>query len=164
MKGIIIYATKNGCTEKAVRLLQAKLPEGVKAVNLENEKAPDLSYIDTVIIGCPVYVGKTLKIMTDFIQQNLEILKSKSLALFVCAGEQDSVRSQKLIASTYPEELYNRAIIRESFGGELHWDKLDFITKIMLRLVKGIKEGYFRLSEEKIDKFASCVLETNRIR
>ncbi len=164
MKGIIIYATKNGCTEKAVRLLQAKLPEGVKAVNLENEKAPDLSSIDTVIIGCPIYVGKTLRIMTDFVQQNHEILKSKNMALFVCAGEQDTARSQKLIASTYTEELYHHAIIRESFGGELHWDKLDFITRIMLRLVKGIKEGYFRLSEEKIDQFARCVLQKNGIR
>jgi menaquinone-dependent protoporphyrinogen oxidase len=158
MKGIIIYATKNGCTEKAVKLLQSKIPEGIKAVNIAKEEAPDLSSFDTVILGGPIYIGKLHKALSAYIRQNYEVLKRKRLALFVCAGEQDVAAAQKQFVSAFPEELYNCAIMREVFGGELYWDELDFMTKLILRFVKGIKEGYSRLSEVKIDKFARRVL------
>lgn len=157
MKGIIIYATRYGCTEKAVKLLQRKIPGGTESVNIGKEKAPDLSLYDTVILGGPIYVGKTLKVLTDFMQQNLEALKKKKLALFLCAGEQDPQKKEALLTGAFPEELYKIAFMREIFGGELNWEKLDFMTKFMLRLVKGIKEGYSRLSEEKIIKFAADV-------
>lgn len=157
MRGIIIYATKYGCTEKAVKLLQSKIPQEIKAVNVAREKAPDLSSFDTVILGGPIYVGKMHGALSAYMRQNLEALKGKRLALFVCAGEQDPVLSEKQLTAAFPEELNNRAIIREAFGGELYWDKLDFMTKLILRVVKGIKEGYARLSAAKIDKLAKAV-------
>lgn len=153
MKRIIIYATKYGCTEKAVRLLQSKISREIKAVNVAREKAPDLSSFDTVILGGPIYVGKMHAALSAYMQQNREALKEKRLALFVCAGEQDPALMEKQLASAFPEELYNRATVREVFGGELYWDRLDMMTKLILRVVKGIKEGYSRLSEAKIDRF-----------
>lgn len=159
MKGIIVYATKHGCTEKAVKLLQSKIPGEIKAVNVEREKAPDLSLFDTVILGGPIYVGKMHKALSDYMQQNRDALKEKRLALFVCAGEQDPALMEKQLASAFPGELYNRAIMREVFGGELYWDKLDSMTKLILRVVKGIKEGYSRLSEVKIDRFVRGILD-----
>jgi menaquinone-dependent protoporphyrinogen oxidase len=98
------------------------------------------------------------KAMSDYMRQNYEVLKGKRLALFVCAGEQDPTIAEKQLVSAFPEELYNRAVVREVFGGELEWNKLDSITKLVLRFVKGIKDGYSRLSEDKIDKFARRVL------
>lgn len=157
MRGIIIYATEHGCTEKAVKLLQSKIPEGIKTVNVAREKAPDLSLFDTVILGGPIYIGKMHKVLSVYMQQNLEVLKSKRLALFVCAGEQDPVLRDKQLAFAFPEELYSCAIMRETFGGELRLDKLSLTTKLMLRVVKGIKEDYSRLSEVKIDRFAKEV-------
>ena len=160
MKGIIIYATKYGCTEKAVKLLQSKIPEEIKTVNVVKEKAPDLSLYDTVILGGPIYVGKMHKELSSYMQQNLEELKKKRLALFVCAGEQDPVLIEKQLASAFPEELFNRAVIREAIGGELHMDRLDFMTKLILRVVKGIKEDYSRLSDAKISRLAKGVYAT----
>lgn len=159
MKGIIIYATKYGCTEKAVRLLQSRIPGDIKAVNVAKDKAPDLSLFDTVIIGGPIYIGKMYKVLSDYMRKNCEVLKRKRLALFICAGEEDAAIIEKQFVSAFPEELYKRAAIREVFGGELHLDRLDFGTKLMLRIVKGIKEGYSRLSESKIDRFARGLAE-----
>ena len=159
MKGIIIYATKYGCTEKAVKLLQSRIPDGMKAVNVAKEKAPDLSLFDTVIIGGPIYIGKMYKVLSDYMQKNCDVLKRKRLALFICAGEEDPAIIEKQFASVFPEELYRHAVIREAFGGELNLDGLDFGTKLMLRIVKGIKEGYSRLSESKIEKFARALVE-----
>lgn len=157
MKAIIIYSSRYGCTEKAVRLLQSKISQDVKAVNVAREKAPDLTPFDTIILGGPIYVGKMDGKLASYIQQNREDLRRKNLALFVCAGEQDPAVMEKQLVSAFPEDLYNRAIAREVLGGELYWDRLDFMTKLMLRIVKGIKEGYARLSEEKIDRFAGSI-------
>lgn len=158
MKGIIIYSTKYGCTEKAVKLLQSKLAGEIKAVNVAREKAPDLSSFDTVILGGPIYVGKMHSALASYMRKNCEALMKKKLALFVVAGEQDPALSEKQFVSAFPKELYDRAAIREVFGGELYWDKLSSMTKFILKAVKGIKEGYSRLSEVKIDKFASGVI------
>ena len=157
MKGIIIYATKYGCTEKAVKLLQSKIPVDIKAVNVVKEKAPDLSSFDTVILGGPIYAGKMHGALSAYMRQNREVLSGKRLALFICAGEQDPVLAEKQIAASFPEELYNRAIAREAIGGELYWDKLDLMTKLILRMVKGIKEGFARLSIAKIERLAKGI-------
>lgn len=157
MKAVIIYSSQYGCTEKAVKLLQQKIQHGIKAVNVAREKAPDLSRFDTVILGGPIYIGKMHKAMSAYMKQNCEALKAKRLALFVCAGEQDPAVMEKQFASAFPEELYSRALLREAFGGELYWDRLSSLTKLMLRMVKGIKEGYARLSEVTIDRFANGI-------
>lgn len=125
---------------------------------MAREKAPDLSLHDTVILGGPIYVGKMQKALSAYMRQNCEVLKGKRLALFVCAGEQDPVLAEKQLVSAFPEELYGCAVMHEAFGGELYWDKLDPVTKLVLRIVKGIKEGYSRLSEINIDRFAKGVL------
>lgn len=157
MKGIIIYATKHGCTEKAAKLLQSKLPAGTKTVNLEKGEAPDLSLYDTVILGGSIYAGKIQKSLSAYMQKNCEALQKRRLGLFLCAGEEDPAGIQKLLASSFPEELRKKAVMLDSFGGDLYWDKLDFMTKMILRIVVGVKEGYSRLSEAKIEKMAKAI-------
>lgn len=158
MKGIIIYTTKHGCTEKAVKLLQSKTTKEIKAVNLAGEKPPDLSSYDTVLLGGPIYVGKIPKELSAYVKQNYETLKKKRLALFLCGGEEDPETLDKIFTTEFTEELCKHAVMREALGGELHLDQLSFMTKLILRLVKGIRSDYSRLSEAKIEKLAKGVL------
>lgn len=159
MKYIIIYASRHGCTEKAAKLLQEKLTEGTRAVNIEMEKVPDLSSFDTVILGGPVYIGKMHEKLSAYMKSQRDILKTKRLALFICAGEQDPIQRERLLVSAFPEELFACAIMREVFGGELSLKNLSFVKRLLLRFVKGIKEDYARLSEVKIDKFARRICD-----
>lgn len=162
MKKLIIYATKNGCTEKAVKLLQAKLTGATKTVNITRERVSDLSQFDTVILGGPIYVGKIDKALYQFMVLHQGELITKRLGLFICAGEQDYERSQKQLIDSFPKELYDTAIVKDAFGGELDYHKLSFTTKLMLRIVKGITKGYSRLSGEKIEKFAQQLESPNK--
>jgi menaquinone-dependent protoporphyrinogen oxidase len=162
MKSIIIYTTKYGCTEKAVNLLRSKLPLDVKCFNLEKDGVPNLSLFDTVILGGPIYVGKLQKSLCLFIQNHLEELKARRLALFVCAGEEDAVKSEEQLAAAFSQELFQHAFAWEAFGGELQINKISFIEKLMIRIVKGIKESYFKLSEDKIDSFAKRLMTVNK--
>lgn len=157
MKAVIVYATRYGCTEKAVKLLQSKMSDETRAVNVAREEAPDLSAFDTVILGGPIYVGKMHGALSAYMRQNREALKRKRLALFICAGEQDPAVIEKQLAAAFPEELASRAVVREVLGGELHLDQLDWATKLIIRIVKGIKEDYSRLSEVNIDRLARGV-------
>lgn len=157
MKGIIIYSTKYGSTEKAVKMLLSKLPAGFAAADLSKGKVPELSQYDTVILGGPIYAGKTLKEVSNFMEQNIEVLKKKRLGLFLCAGEENLEKRKEMLAAVFPGELHDRAAAKEVLGGELYWDKLDFMTKLILRLFIGVKEGYKRLSEANINSFAKAV-------
>ena len=157
MKGIIIYGSKYGCTEKAVKMLQSKLHAGFGAVNLSKGEAPDLSHYDAVILGGPVYAGKTLKEVNSFMTQNIDALKEKRLGLFLCAGEENTEKRKEMLASVFPGELCSRATVMEVIGGELYWDKLDFFTKLILRVFIGVKDGYARLSEGTISSFAKTI-------
>ena len=75
MKGIVVFTTKHGCTGKAVKLLQSKIPEEIKTVDVAREKAPDLSLFDTVILGGPIHIGKMDKVLSSYMQQNIEVVK-----------------------------------------------------------------------------------------
>jgi menaquinone-dependent protoporphyrinogen oxidase len=158
MKEIIIYTTKHGCTEKAVRMILRKTEKEIKAVNLARDRAPDLHQYDTIILGGPIYVGKLPKELTSFIQHNLDALKSKRLILFLCAGEQDPKAIEQLFSSAFTDDINKHAIYREALGGELHLDQLNFITKLILRIFIGIHKDYSRLSEEGIERLTSKII------
>lgn len=158
MKILIIYATKYGCAQKAVTLLKSRLSENVSSVNIMKDKVPELKDYDTVILGGSIYVGKIQKQMYNYMLKHAEELKTKRLGLFICAGEEDPAIIEKQIKASFPDELLSHAIIKESFGGILSIEKISFIEKHMIRIVKGIKEGYARLSEDSIDKFARNIL------
>lgn len=158
MKGIIVYATKYGCTERAAKLLKSKLSDDFDMADLKNGQVPELSSYDTVILGSPVYMGRMLKEMTDYMQQNVDVLKNKKLGLFLCAGENDPVKKKELLDTVFPRELSSHAFATEIFGGELDLKNVNAFMRFMLRVCIGIKEGYSTLSEEKIDSFSKAVV------
>lgn len=158
MKILIVYATKYGCTQKAVTLLKSQLGENVSSVNIMKDKVPELKEYDTVVLGGSIYIGKIQKQMYNYMLKHAEELKTKRLGLFICAGEQDPAIIEKELKDSFPEELFSRAVVKEVFGGELHIDKISFIEKHMIRIVKGATQGYSNLSEDKIGKFAKDIL------
>ena len=160
MKTLIIYATKYGCTKKAVDLLKSKLHRNVLAINIMHDKIAEMKEFDTVILGGPIYKGRIQKQLFNYMPKHLEELKTKRLGLFICAGEQDSETIEKQIIESFPEALLNHAVAKESFGGELHIEKISFAEKHSIRIIKGIKKGYERLSEDKIATFAARVSYT----
>ncbi len=157
MKGIIIYATKHGCTEKAAKLLKSKLSGDFDMVDLKKDGAPDLSGYDTVILGSPIYIGQMLREMSDFMKKNIDMLLKKRLGVFLCAGEKDPQRLKELLVSVLPSQLYYHAAVKEIFGGELDLKNVGAFMRFMLRVCMGIKEGYSTLSEEKISSFGRAV-------
>lgn len=159
MKSVIIYTTKYGSVEKAANILKSKMGGDVQLVNLMKEKAPELNGFDAVILGGSVYVGSVQKELKNYISVNLPVLQNKRLGLFICGAQVTPEETQKELEGNFPSELYNKAAIKGSFGYEFDFSKLNFMHKIMIGKIAGVKESQFKLSEEKIESFAKAMAE-----
>lgn len=130
MKTIIVYGTKYGTTTKAVKELQKHLQGEVTAVNIVKESAPDLKVFDKVIVGGSIYVGQIQKEVTAFITEQRQTLLTNPLGLFICAGSDETT-----LHSVFEESLRAHANSAENFGGELDTTKMNWIERLICRLI-----------------------------
>ncbi|SCY90797.1 flavodoxin domain-containing protein [Alkaliphilus peptidifermentans] len=148
MKTIIVYSTKYGTTEKCANSLSKKLSGEIDLVNLKSINDIDLSLYERVIIGGSIYLGRIQKEVTNFCSNNLEALKEKKLGLFICCMRDGNEMDIQLKAA-FPQELVDKAIAIDAFGGEFIFDKMGFIDRFIVKKVS------------KTDKDTSNILETN---
>jgi menaquinone-dependent protoporphyrinogen oxidase len=153
MKTLIAYTTKYGSVSKCAGILKDKISGNVQVVNVKTDQVPDLGGFDTIILGGSIYVGKIQKEMRKFCEENLDALLSRKVGLYICAGEQGDKKFEQL-KNAFPEALYSHAAVKEIFGDELYYEKLNIIEKLAVRMLKGTKKSYSHLSMETIDRFA----------
>jgi len=158
MKILIIYATKYGCSEKCSKLLSEKIVGDVDLIDISKSTISDLSKYDKIIIGGPIYIGMMNKEIVKFCDENIELLKTKKMGLFVCSMF-SGIRAEENMKKAFPEELRNIAISIKLFGGELDTVKMKFADKLITKMVgkmpvqpgESINEGILIYN---IDKFA----------
>lgn len=156
MKTLIVYTTKYGSVEQIANILKSKLQGEVALVNLKKEKAPNPDQFDCIILGGSIYIGKIQKAIAEYAQTNLPKLLNKRIGLFICAAEQDPVRSQEL-ENSFPAELFNHALVKEAVGYEISFDKANFMDKFLIRKVKGVKESCAEFSDEAIENIVKAL-------
>ncbi|PLR86773.1 flavodoxin [Bacillus canaveralius] len=157
MKTIIIFATKHGSVENAARLLKTKLGEKTDLVNLAKETRPSIEEYDTVILGGSIYAGNIQKSLTKYIGESLPQLLQKNVGLFICAAEPDSQTRLKELTGSFPPELYHHAKAKDILGYEIHYSKMNFFEKMIVRSLMKIKSDHSALSIENIDDFAKSL-------
>lgn len=153
---MIIYATKHGSVENAVKLLTEKLEGKVTVINIMNEDPPELNEYENVILGGSIYVGKIQKRLSKYIVKHLSELLTKRIGLFICAAQEEEIREKELIES-FPEMLFEHAVCKEIFGYEIHYDDMNFIEKKVVGSILGHKSNYSELSDAKIDSFSKVL-------
>lgn len=153
MSTVIIYSTKHGCVEKCTQRLEDLLSNEVIRHNLKETPAVDLSQYETVIIGGSIYMGQIQKDLKQFCLDNLEVLKTKRLGLFICCMYEGEI-AQKQLAEAFPRELIQAAAATAVFGGEFSFDKLGFLEKLIVKKVAKVDHSVTSLSEDHISSFA----------
>lgn len=162
MNTLIAYGTKYGCTDKVANILSQRLSGKVELCNLKSARSVDLSKYDRVIIGGSIYIGKVEKEVTEFCSRNLAQLKKKKVGLFIC-GLRTGKFAETELNDSFPQELVSKAAARECFGGELIFKKLNFIEKLITKMVSKADKSFPALdannnvstvSEERINRFA----------
>lgn len=152
MKTLVVYATKYGCTEKCATALSEKLEGKVDLCKLKGV-VPDLSQYDKVIIGGSVYIGGIRKEIKEFCAKNLNALKGKKLGLFICGMQSKEVIETEL-NSSFPQELSEKAVAKEYFGGEFIFKQMNFLDKLIVKKVSKIDKDTSNIKNENINRFA----------
>jgi len=80
MNALICYDTKYGSTTKICHYIKSGMKMNVK---IENICEVNSFGYDLIIIGSPIFIGKPMKSVGDFIVANYEKLKDKKIAIFV---------------------------------------------------------------------------------
>jgi menaquinone-dependent protoporphyrinogen oxidase len=153
MKTLIAYASKYGCTEKCAHLLEKDLNGDVTMLNLKKNSSPNLDSYDTIIIGGSIYISKIQKEVTEFCNKYLSELKEKNIGLFICGMQEKEIIANE-IDSNYPPELLEKAVVKEWFGGEFSFEKMNFLEKTIIKKVSKTTASKSDINEDSIRYFA----------
>ncbi|MBS4539511.1 flavodoxin [Clostridium sp. D2Q-11] len=155
MKSIIIYSTKYGCTEKVAGMIKDKIDGEVHLFNISKEKPNNIDYYDNIILGGSIYVGKIRKDIRKYAEENIDLLLTKNLGLFICAGHVDQGALKQELDTAFPEELNNHATVKEILGSEVNFSKMKFLDKAIMKKVSGYTEDTSNIDKKDIEKFVN---------
>ena len=162
MKTLIIYASKHGSSEKCAASLAQKLKGTVDLYNLKNKKDVNLNTYSQVIIGGSIYMGRIQKEITAFCKNAESQLQEKKIGLYICCMKegQDAVLE---LERSFPSELINKAIAKETFGGELIFRKMNFLEKFIMRKVAKVEKDTSFYLPENINRFVQNMNHTDTV-
>ena len=156
MNTLIVYASKYGCTEKCAELLSKELIGKVDIINLKRVNDIDISKYEKIIIGGSIYIGKIQKEVSVFCSKNLDKLKEKRIGLFIC-GMQEGETINIEFSQNFDPELIRITDVKEHFGGEFIFDKMNFMEKIIVKKISKVTSNKSNILKNNIHKFAQVM-------
>ena len=156
LKNLIVYTTKYGSVEKSSKKLKEHLQGETTIINLKTETVPDIRDFDRIILGGSIYLGKVQKQLTKFACENERLLLKKKIGLFVNSGKQNKKKDDQL-KNSFPEKLYDNAVVTGLFGDEITIEKCSFMDKLALRIIKKVTISYSNIDDRAIKKFADIL-------
>lgn len=155
MNTLIVYTSKYGCTEKCAKLVSEYLNDKADMLNLKSDKNIDLTKYDKVIIGGSIYIGKIQKEVTEFCSKYLNTLKEKRIGIFICGMQKDAIETE--INQNFPPELLEIAEVKEYFGGEFSFEKMNFMEKMIIKKIAKTSSNISNIQEDNIKKFVQAM-------
>lgn len=157
-KVLIAYATKHGCAEECAKILSGKMNTETDLWNLKEKKSIDFDAYDKVIVGGSIYAGRIMKEVREFCAKKDSILKGKKLGLYIC-GTSEGDAAKKQVESAFPQDLLDAALVKESFGGKIQLNKMNFIERKIIKAVAKLESDMSNVSEAVMDRFAQIINE-----
>ncbi len=157
LKTAIVYASKHGSVERCATLLSERIVSGADMINIYENNTFDIYMYDTIIIGASIYMGKIQHEIRHFCEDNMKILCTKELGLFICSA----LNHEHEFTHNFPDEIFKIAKVKENFGFELYMHNFSELEKIVLNFLPsdyllnyGIKIGILEefLKELKLDR------------
>jgi menaquinone-dependent protoporphyrinogen oxidase len=163
MKTAVIYASKHGSTQEVAEAI-ADLLKDVHQVELfflkENRK-PDISGFDLVVLGSPVYFGRVSWRLRAFCRANKAALLQKQSGLFICGMQSSEAKQEKELRRAYPEALRNKAEIVAFLGGEYLFEEMNTIERIIIENTAKITRSVHRINWSAVESFSRKLMALN---
>jgi len=156
MSTIIVYTTNYGTTEKCARIIADKIGGDTQLVRLGSNEVPCLHCAQNIIIGGSIYAGRVQSALKKFIAKNIDVLIQKKVGLFLCAAENNEPHRTQQIENAFDKRLREHAVIIETAGYQIDYDKLSMIHKIITKLVSKQSESQSALDMDALDRIADC--------
>ena len=153
MKTLVAYASRHGTAEKIAHLLSLEIQDSqVRLLDLRHESATvNIDDFDQVIIGGSIHFGEIQKSVKEFYNQYHKQLMTKKLGLFLCFMRDEIAEEE--FNNAYPEELQNHAKALGFFGGELLFEKMNFMERLVVSTVSKKTENEYHIDEEAVESF-----------
>lgn len=152
MSMIILYASKTGTTMECARKL-SEMTQNDGLINLRDDPSVDISSYSTVIIGTPIYMERVLNEVETFCNNNIEELLTKRVGIFTCGigSEQEIYRA---LNKSLSSKLISNCIAKAYFGGEIKYERLNFILRFIVREKLRNLKKLPGIKEKRIMEFA----------
>lgn len=157
-KILIVYASKNGTTEKCAYKL-ANILKLVEVVNLNSTYNIDLDDYETIIIGSNIRMKSFSKRVKKFIKDNRVILLNKKVAYFICCAYQEN--KGQYFDTNIPKDLLEKAIIYDTFGGEIPINKCNLFDKMLIKSFNDKQKNEVKINQDNIKTFAQIIISYN---
>ena len=156
MKTSIVYATRNGSTERCVQELRDRLSGETELFRISRAAfgppREDLGVSDALILGGPIYGGTVLGAVSRFCERRREQILQLRVGVFVCCLESGE-RAQSQLDASFPPWLLAHAETTSLFGGMLSPDHLRPLDRFLSRRF-GVHHDVDRVDRQAIDRFA----------
>jgi menaquinone-dependent protoporphyrinogen oxidase len=160
MEYVIVYRSQHGTTGKVAEHIRNKIgPEKCDIINLKDNKNPDISGYETVMLGGSVHAGQLNTAMKKFITAHKDLLLQKRLGLFLCGMEIE--KADLHFSNAWPEDLRNHASVRLHAGGEFLFEKMNFFERAIVKKIAGIESSRSEINYIKINRFAEEIAGTH---
>lgn len=149
---LIGYISKHGATQQCAILLEQRLKDTCRLVDLKKEELGDLESYDAVILGFSVHAGSIPKKIKSIAENNIATLKSKRFGLFCsCLSKEDE-------AIEYFHKNFSTNTIKGTktigvFGGAVYFEKMNVIERFIMKKLTKTDKSYSTISEESIEEF-----------
>ncbi|MDM7925266.1 MAG: flavodoxin domain-containing protein [bacterium] len=153
MKTAIIFASTHGCAETCAGKLAEKLKGEIHRFNLKDKPRVDLASYDRIVIGGSIHAGRIQGSVRRFVDANREALSGGKFGLFLCCMEKGEA-AQKEFDAVFPEDIRQKASAVGLFGGAFNFEKMNFITKAIVRKIAKTDKSVSNIDEQAIARFA----------
>lgn len=169
MKSVIIIGSKYGATETCANKLKECMSQSADIINLNKTKDIELDNYENIIIGTPVYAGMINKEVKNFVESNISKLVNKNIGIFLCCMS-DAEKVEGFLKENFSNEILNVAKIKESFGGEFKFSKMNFFEKKIIKMISKKDEKLSHINgkadismikDDAIENFAKRIEENN---
>jgi menaquinone-dependent protoporphyrinogen oxidase len=156
MKVLIAYRSKYGTTEACAHALAERMKAETTLADLRFRHVPDVRAFDVVLIGGSIYGGKVQREVTSLCESRGELLLKPKTGLFLCCLSQGEHAREQLQAA-FPEWLAAHAFARSLFGGDLRYDRLTLLDRLLVRGLPRPLHGASLLDTSAIAAMADVV-------
>ncbi len=143
MRTLILYESKHGATKKVAELLGEKIENSVVA-KISNFFGKLHKY-DKVIVGGPIYAGRLNPVVKKYIEKNGEHIHSA----FISGMRHENAEAE--IKDNFSEEFLSKRQV-EFVGGAYNISDMNFLEKLIVRVVAKTKYSKEEFNYENIDK------------